>query len=205
MIKRIKILLLLFIVIASFKGYAIDFPKEQPLEILLKGIWKFQTDPQDKGISEKWYTRSLSETIVLPASMTERGKGDDVTLQTKWTGSLYDSSWYFNPRMAKYRNQKIPKFPFFLTPIKAYVGAAWYQKEVDIPQNWKGKTIQLYLERPHWETIVYLDNKEIGLQNSLSTAHQYILTEGLTPGKHIITIRVDNRIKEIDPGHDSHS
>ncbi len=205
MIKRIKILLLLLMFIASFKSYATDLPKKQPFEISLKGIWKFQTDPLDKGISEKWYTRSLSETIQLPASMTERGMGDDVTLQTKWTGSLYDSSWYFNPRMAKYRNQKIPKFPFFLTPIKAYIGAAWYQKEITIPQNWKGKTIQLYLERPHWETIVYLDDKKIGLLNSLSTPHQYTLPKDITPGKHVITIRVDNRIKEINPGQDSHS
>lgn len=205
MIKQINILFLLFTLTISFNGIARNLPKAQPLEISLKGIWKFQIDPQDKGIVEKWYNRSLPETIELPASMTERGKGDDVTLQTKWTGSLYDSSWYFNPRMAKYRNQKIPKFPFFLTPIKTYVGAAWYQKEVNIPQSWKGKTIQLYLERPHWETIVYLDNKEIGLQNSLSTAHQYLLPVEITAGKHIITIRVDNRIKEINPGQDSHS
>ncbi|RPH68586.1 beta-galactosidase, partial [bacterium] len=35
--------------------------------------------------------------------------------------------------------------------------------------------------------------------------HIYDLSRWLTPGKHIITIRVDNRIKDIDPGRDAHS
>ncbi|MDP4292569.1 MAG: glycoside hydrolase family 2 TIM barrel-domain containing protein, partial [Bacteroidota bacterium] len=96
------------------------------------------------------------------------------------------------------------KFPFFLTPEKYYVGAAWYQKEVTIPDNWKGKRIVLFLERAHWETTVWIDGKKTGMQNSLCTPHQYDLA-GITPGRHIITIRVDNRIKEINPGKDSHS
>ncbi|MDP4226332.1 MAG: beta-glucuronidase, partial [Bacteroidota bacterium] len=173
--------------------------------IPLKGEWKFQTDPLDKGISEQWFARSLSETIRLPGSMSENGKGDELTLKTKWTGSIYDSSWYYNPRMAKYRQSGKLKFPFWLTPDKYYVGAAWYQKEVDIPASWKGKRIVLFLERPHWQTTVWVDNILIGSQNSLSTPHDYDLTSSLAPGKHTLTIRVDNSTKTVNPGQDSHS
>jgi DNA-binding FrmR family transcriptional regulator len=35
--------------------------------------------------------------------MPEKLKGDEVTARTRWTGSLYDSSYYFNPYMEKYR------------------------------------------------------------------------------------------------------
>jgi len=50
-----------------------------------------------------------------------------------------------------------------------------------------------------------VDGKEAGMQNSLGTPHIYTLSELLTPGKHWLTLCVDNRIKEIDPGVNSHS
>ena len=99
----------------------------------------------------------------------------------------------------------ILKFPFFLTPDKHYVGAAWYQKEVNIPADWKGERILLFLERPHIETTVWVNGQKTGMQNSLCVPHQYDITRYVRPGKCTITIRVDNRIKEINVGPDSHS
>lgn len=178
---------------------------QAPKSINLRGTWQFQIDATDVGVKEKWFAKTLPETVKLPGSMLENGKGDKVTLYTQWTGSIYDSSWYFNPRLEKYRKPDNLKFPFWLTPDKYYVGAAWYQKDVQIPKNWQGQQITLILERPHTETRVWLDNVEIGLQNSMCVAHEFDLTNQLTAGKHIITIRVDNRIKEINVGKDSHS
>jgi hypothetical protein len=173
--------------------------------IPLQGQWRFRTDPTDQGIEQRWFGTKLPDTIKLPGSMLENGKGDPVTLQTQWTGSIYDSSWYFNPRMAKYRQPDNLKFPFWLTPNKQYVGPAWYQKDVTIPASWKGQRIVLYLERPHTETRVWVDNQEIGVHNSLCVAHEHDLTVALTPGQHTITLRIDNRINEINVGKDSHS
>jgi hypothetical protein len=178
---------------------------QQDKVLNISGIWNFQTDPGDIGVKKEWFKQTLPESIKLPGSMPENGKGDELTLQTKWTGSIYDSSWYFNPRMEKYRKPGNLKFPFWLTPDRYYVGAAWYQKIVDIPQNWVGKNLFLFIERAHWESLVWVDEKPIGMQNSLSIPHRYDLTTALTPGKHTITIRIDNRTKEIDPGPDSHS
>jgi len=173
--------------------------------ISLSGEWQFQTDPGDVGIVEKWCSQKLQKTIHLPGSMIENGKGEDPTIETKWTGSIYDSSWYFSPQMEKYRQPGNIKFPFWLTPNKYYVGPAWYRKEMVIPQSWDNQRIVLYLERPHWETTVWVDSLKIGMQNSLSTPHQYDLTKLITPGTHTISIRVDNRIKDINVGPDSHS
>ncbi|WP_207532505.1 exo-beta-1,4-galactosidase [Desertivirga arenae] len=173
--------------------------------IALKGKWYFQTDPNDQGIAEKWFLRSLTGTISLPGSMAENLKGDDITLQTKWTGSIYDSSFYYNPRLEKYRQPGNIHIPFWLTPAKHYVGAAWYQKDVQIPANWKGKRIILQLERCHIQTRVWVDDQELGQQNSLVAAHEYDLSNSLSPGTHRISIRIDNRIREINVGPDSHS
>ncbi len=173
--------------------------------ISLKGEWRFEIDRTDKGVAEKWFARELTDRICLPGSMAENGKGDEITLQTKWTGSIYDSSFYFSPRYAKYRQPGNIYIPFWLTPAKHYTGAAWYQKEVNIPANWKGKRIRLYLERAPLETRVWVDDQEIGLRNSLVAAHEYEISSHVTPGVHRISVRVDNRIKEINVGPDSHS
>lgn len=173
--------------------------------ISLSGNWRFQVDRNDKGVKEEWFSLLLKDEVKLPGSMAENLKGDAITLKTKWTGSIYDSSFYFNPRLGKYRQPGNIHIPFWLTPAKHYVGVAWYQKEVVIPAGWKGKRVVLHLERPHIETRVWVGDKEIGLQNSLVTAHEYDLTESLSPGVHRLTVRVDNRIKDINVGPDSHS
>lgn len=171
----------------------------------ISGKWKFQIDRNDMGIREKWFAKTLQDEINLPGSMPEKLKGDDVTVHTKWTGSLYDSSYYYNPYMEKYRVEGNVKLPFFLTPDKHYVGVAWYQKEVTIPSNWKNKRILLFLERPHIETTLWINNKEVGTQNSLCVPHVYDITQWVSKGKCRVSIRIDNRIKEINVGPDSHS
>lgn len=171
----------------------------------LSGEWGFSMDRLDKGEQEKWFSRLPDDRINLPGSMPEKLKGDEVTAATQWTGSLYDSSYYYNPYMEKYRKEGNIKFPFFLTPDRHYVGVAWYQKEVDIPDGWKGERIVLFLERPHIETTVWINGRKAGTQNSLCVPHEYDITRYIRPGKCRIAIRIDNRIKNINVGPDSHS
>lgn len=195
--KYIPICLLLMALfsLSSFKNEVIN----------MEGTWHFQIDRNDEGISAKWYNKNLSDVIHLPGSMAEFLKGDEITLKTKWTGSIYDSSFFFVPRLEKYRQPGNIHIPFWLTPARHYVGPAWYQKEVNIPVNWKGKRILLHLERAHIETRVWVNDKEVGLQNSLVAPHDYDLSPYLVAGKQRITIRIDNSIKKINVGPDSNS
>lgn len=174
----------------------------QPVD--LSGVWRFKVDREAKGVADKWYSKTLDDAILLPASMPERLKGDLVTLGTQWTGSIYDSSFFFYPRLEKYRRTGNVKFPFFLTPDRHYVGVAWYQRDVEIPAAWKGRKITLFLERPHIESRVWIDGKEVGMQNSLATPHVFDLSS-VAPGRHTISVAVDNRIKDVNVGVDSHS
>ncbi|MBF4470521.1 sugar-binding domain-containing protein [Flavobacterium sp. HJJ] len=198
MIKKYTYFSLLFVALFFLSS----FKKE---EIKLDGTWRFEIDRNDEGVAGKWYNKNLSDAIKLPGSMAQFLKGDEITLKTKWTGSIYDSSYYYMPRLAKYRQPGNIHIPFWLTPAKHYVGAAWYQKEVNIPANWTGKRVLLHLERTHIETRVWINDKEVGLRNSLVAPHVYDLSPYLAAGKQRISIRIDNRIKEINVGPDSHS
>ncbi|PQJ80982.1 beta-galactosidase [Polaribacter porphyrae] len=180
--------------------------KEQENSIDLAGEWNFKIDAEDVGIIKKWHQNKFKETIQLPGSMASNNKGDEVTVNTDWTGNMWnDSLWYTDPKMEKYRIKGNVKIPFWLTPKKVYKGAAWYQKEIIIPENWSNKQFQLHLERVHWESTVWINNKKIGSQNSLATPHNYIFSDELLAGKNTITIRVDNRIRDINVGLDAHS
>ena len=167
---------------------------QQTDKIDLSGSWTFSTDSLD------W-----SRTIELPGSMASNGLGDDIAVSTDWTGGIVDSSYFFKPLYAKYREPGNIKVPFWLQPVKYYKGKAWYKKEVVIPDDWAGKDISLFLERCHWESRLYVDGKPIGMQNALGAPHRYDLTGKLSAGKHVLMLCVDNRVKNIDPGENSHS
>lgn len=171
----------------------------------LTGEWDFQIDKENKGIDEKWYARPLNDKINLPGSMPEKLKGERPSLQTQWTGSLYDSSFYYNPELEMFRRTGNIKFPFFLTPERRYVGAAWYKREIHIPSSWKGKRVMLFLERPHIETTVWINNQRIGSQNSLSTPHEYDITAAVRPGTSTLTLRINNHDSCAKVGQNSHS
>lgn len=173
--------------------------------ISLAGEWEFQTDRTDTGVSGKWFNKRLEDTILLPGSMPQRLKGDRPNTKTQWTGSLYDSSYFYNPYMEKYRHEENLKLPFFLTPDRHYVGTAWYKKTVIVPKNWKDRRVVLYLERPHISTTLWVNGKKVGNRNSLCVAHEYDITSQVKSGANIIALRIDNRIDKVCVGADSHS
>ena len=206
MMKR----LLLFLSTAILLLLSAASPAAAQRIMSLAGAWDFAMGDehgQKKGETIDVMPRQhYDDFVMLPGSMLTNGKGHDVTLETPWTGSLYDSSYYFNPRLAPYRQTGNLKFPFFLTPEKHYVGAAWYRKRVYVPKDWKGDRISLFLERPHIETTVWVNGREVGHQASLSTPHRFDVTSYIKAGKNNeIAIRVYNGIENVGVGQDSHS
>ena len=171
----------------------------------LSGTWRFAVDRNDQGISDRWYLRSLDDHVQLPGSMITNGKGDPVDLNTPWVGSFNDQTFFKLDRYAPYRTRENFKIPYWLQPDNYYSGVAWYQRDIEIPKSWKKKSIHLFFERCHWESRVWIDGKEVGMQNALSAPQQYDLTDYLTPGKHTLSVRVDNAVHDIDPGENSHS
>lgn len=131
----------------------------------LAGTWQFSLDKDNKGLTENWSDKSFTETISLPGTTDEAHYGEQTS------GSDFG----------------------ILTRAYKYYGPAWYQKEIEVPSEWKGKRIRLELERVLWESRVFVDGKEISMQDALSTPHWHDLGT-LAPGKHLLTLRIDNEL-----------
>jgi len=171
--------------------------------VSLHGRWSVRLDPEDVGVREGWATADFVETIELPGSLAEAGFGGAPTADSPWIGTLRREELE-QPRYHRWLADDDFHMPFWLTPKRVYVGAAWYEREVEVPEAWAGKRVVLELERPHWETTVWLDGDEVGTDRSLSTPHVYELGTALAPGVHRLAVRVDNRLV-VDVGPNSHS
>ena len=92
---------------------------------------------------------------------------------------------------------KNTKLPTLAGPYRLYdyAGPAWYQRDIDVPADWRGNRVTLFLERCRWTTTVWLDDQRIGSQDSLIAPHVYDFGTGVSPGKHRLTICVDNTVK----------
>lgn len=171
--------------------------------ISLSGRWAFRLDPEDKGQTEGWFRTALPDGIQLPGLLQAQGYGDPPGPESQWLAGI-GLKRAKDPIFAPYWNRENFRSPFFLTPPRHYVGPAWYQREVVIPNDWQGCHITLLLERVHWRSTVWVDDQEVGSQDSLATPHVYDLSDFMTPGVHRLTIRVDNRYL-IPVGTSAHS
>ena len=148
---------------------------------------------------------SDTATVHLPGSLRDSGAGWEITPDTPWLGGTGTRAWWNDDKYAPYRQPGRIMLPFWLQPAKYYRGRAWYSRRVEIPESWRDKRIALELERPHWETAVWVDGKPAGgPQDSLSVPHRHDLTALLPPGPHVLEVRVDNDYP-VDVGIDAHS
>lgn len=159
----------------------------------LSGQWRFQLDRADDGINERWFTRDLPQTITLPGILQAQSFGDEISTNTPWVLSLYDKLWFQREDYRAFTTPGHVKVPFLCQPQRHYLGAAWYQRDIEIPKEWEGRRVALFLERTRWETRAWLDGKLTGTNRSLCTPHEFDFGI-VAPGKHRLTVRVDNRM-----------
>jgi hypothetical protein len=132
-------------------------------QVSLAGHWKFALDPDGVGIREAWFSRSLPGSIALPGTTDEARIGEE------------------NSKMEILR----------LTRRHPYCGAAFYQKTVIIPEDWRGRKIFFRIERTK-PSMLWIDDRLIGEQQTLTTPHLYDASEFLSPGEHRLTVQIDN-------------
>ena len=152
--------------------------------VSLAGQWAIRLDPEKIGIEKTWFAGGLPAG---PADQSGRGRLPGSTDENK-LGTP-------NDRPANFK---------WLSRLVEYCGPAWYQREIEIPEAWKNKRVALLLERCHWETQAWLDDRFCGMADSMTTAHVHELGSDLAPGAHRLTLRVDNTIK-YNLGRDAHS
>jgi hypothetical protein len=159
---------IMFVVTSCNKGSFIPIHDT----IYLNGSWQFALDTAKVGIKEKWYTRTLTDSVRLPGTLDENKKGIPNT-----------------NRLETMR----------LSRELMYAGMAWFQKTVIIPETWNGHYIRLMMERTK-PTQVWVDNKLIGSSTDILTPQYYNLTNHLSPGEHVLTILVNNDDRSVPEG-----
>ena len=165
--NKMQYLKAVFAILLFFQFFTV---RSQTNEINLQGEWRFQTDVMDfrRGSLSPRYNHKLQETITLP------GITDDYKIGYKVPYRYIDR----------------------LTRKYEYMGPAWYQRDIEIPKEWKGKRIFMYFERTHWLSSIYVDTKEVSKIDYISVPHNHDLTEFVTPGKtHRFTVCIDNRFQ----------
>lgn len=138
----------------------------------LSGNWGLALDSMNVGEKEEWYLKSFSESISLPGTTDLAQKGNPNRLVPKLE----------KPQLLR------------LTRKNSYVGVAWYNREIDIPKSMAGQPLEFSFERVLWQSRLWIDGEEVaGAQESLIAPHRFVLPKGLPAGKHMITLRIDNR------------
>lgn len=178
-------------------------------DLSLAGRWSVLLDRNNNGEANQWHTPAFWDSgkeaarVQLPGSIQSQRIGDMPSVDSPWTARI-GMNLLRHPKYAPFQKEGEFKTPFWLTPERVYVGSAWYQREIEIPRDWADKRITLTLERPHWETTVWIDGIQVGpSQNALGAPHVYDLHDALVAGgtgrlrtgRAILVIRVDNRIK----------
>ena len=141
--------------------------------ISLSGTWRFRLDPAGVGITNQWFKQTLEDSVILPGTTDTNQKG---IFKDERAVDRLSRVWYWK-------------------------GPAWYQREVVIPELWQGKRITLLLERTK-TTQVWVDAQHCGGDDTLSAFQIFDLTRALTPGRHVITVVVDNaKLPPVGPAH----
>lgn len=153
---------LLAALLAATATYTVHAATDYRPTIDLSGTWMFCTEPDTAAADLSDLT--FTETVVLPGTTATNHKGT-LCKDSGETTHLHEL------------------YPF--------EGTAYYRKDIVIPKDWNEKTVSLLLERTK-ATTVYVDGKFAGTRSNISTPQTYDLTRMLTPGRHVITIAVDN-------------
>lgn len=166
----------------------------------LGGKWRIALDgnfkdwPNKTGESEGWFNHELplnadrallnkiyfrnarftvNDYINLPGSTDEAG-----------IGQMLQQSPSFTPGLER----KI-----------SYDGAFWVQREVVIPEEWKGKPVELFLERTLGSSKVFWDNRPAGGDYGFAYPHITLVDTAVVPGIHRLSILInkdDNRYEQ---------
>ena len=184
---KITIIWLVYLALLAAFGGMTSFGQTRAA-IDLSGEWRFALD---RTGSANWSTQILPDKIKLPGILQSQGYGDEISTSTPWVLSLYDRNWFDRDEYKPYTKPGNVRVPFLSQPPRHYIGQAWYQRDITIPDSWRGKRVVLTLERPKWQTTVWIDDKKIGSRRSLVAPHEFDVGV-LEPGSHRLTIMVDN-------------
>jgi hypothetical protein len=157
----------------------------------LSGPWRLRLDAEDKGVNANWSATPLvsNDRITLPNTTDRAGFGFPLDTNTM----LHAAPFPVTTRFPGVKEPVCADEHGYLVRRHLFVGPAWYEREIEIPKSWKDRRVNLRIERAMWQTEVWVDGRPAGACDSLVAEHLHELGV-LAPGRHRLTIRVDNRL-----------
>ena len=94
-----------------------------------------------------------------------------------------------------------------LTRKHSFIGTAIYQRDIYITHEMAAQPLQLLFERVMWRSRLAIDGRDIGqMQESLVAPHHFLINDGLTEGRHTLTLTIDNsKLHDISVDNLAHS
>ena len=143
--------------------------------ITLDGLWDFATDPENVGEEQGWYSPESSlpnsNPIEVPGCWEAQGVGGpgpstSVTPENT-TRSLSGS----------------------------YVGAAWYEKKIEIPRSWADNQVWLGIGGVHCQGWFWVNGTYVAHVANYCGSYKYDITDLVHPGETaVITSKVRNDV-----------
>jgi hypothetical protein len=138
---------------------------QKRLQCSLAGQWRFGFDAAREGINNTggFYNGVFPDSVTLPGTTFTNCRGVPNMINDVF-------------RVARQHQ---------------YFGRAWYQRDIEIPDEWAGKRIEMFIESAP-RSIIWVDDTNVGSSENLYSPQIYDLTDIAYPGTHRLTLCLDN-------------
>lgn len=132
----------------------------QPLDI--SGRWYFRLDPHGDGLPGGWQSPE-----------TDREGWRPILVPTNWesqgyTDQLIDEYGDWNP----------------------YNGVAWYRRRIELPEEWRGRLLQLDLGRIDDQDITFWNGITVGKSDTVDVERAYRIQPEMAAAENVLVVRV---------------
>jgi hypothetical protein len=192
------ILLFVFLSAMLFSSFAQNLSEDI---LSLEGNWRVALDVFNTGTRTQWYesgTRAkwyegLPERADLRLNEQLFFKGDIGEQPEEIHLPGTDNDGHLGKKL-EFR----PALIDGLERLYAYDGILWFEKEINIPEQWRDKSVHLFLERVSGTSKVWMNGIAKGEMQAFATPHIYQLAASALPGKYRLTVMIEN---ELTGGH----
>lgn len=147
---------------------------------------------------QQLYEKEIIMNPIIPRPEYPRPqlvRRDWLNLNGEWSFSMdlndsgVDREWY----QTRLEGQKItvpfcPESKLSGVVYTDFMPVVWYQRKIEIPEQWKGKRIKLHFGAVDYQAIVWVNGKEVGEHKGGYTPFWFDITDYLDNQDNIITV-----------------
>lgn len=171
--------LILFLLILSAFSCSQNNNNNPRSTVLLDTDWFFHNGEVSDG-EKKLQSMDDWEQVTVPHDWAISGEFDE-TIDAQTIRVLEDGE-----RVSRLRTGGTGGLP--------HIGIGWYQRKLDIPQNWKYKRVHLEFDGAMSHAKIYINEKYVGEWPYGYASFDFDITDYLEPGgENLLAVRLENK------------